>query len=97
VLRTLSIRNLVLTDALDITFGDGLNVITGETGAGKSVVLESLGFVLGWQNRALKLRPRGRAGRGSGRIRARSDAASFQISSGCRRCRPAMSCSCDGR
>jgi DNA repair protein RecN (Recombination protein N) len=57
VLRTLSIRNLVLTDALDITFGDGLNVITGETGAGKSVVLESLGFVLGWQNRAIKLRP----------------------------------------
>jgi DNA repair protein RecN (Recombination protein N) len=57
VLRTLSIRNLVLIDALEVTFGARLNVITGETGAGKSVVLECLGFVLGWQNRVTKLRP----------------------------------------
>ena len=57
MLRTLSIRNLVLIDVLEVTFGAGLNVITGETGAGKSVVLECLGFVLGWQNRVTKLRP----------------------------------------
>jgi DNA repair protein RecN (Recombination protein N) len=57
VLRTLSIRDLFLVEGLEVTFGTRLNVITGETGAGKSVVLECLGFVLGWQNRALKLRP----------------------------------------
>jgi DNA repair protein RecN (Recombination protein N) len=57
VLRTLSIRDLFLVEALEVGFGNRLNVITGETGAGKSVVLECLGFVLGWHNRTLKLRP----------------------------------------
>ncbi len=56
MLRTLSIRDLFLVESLEVAFSSSLNVITGETGAGKSVLLECLGFVLGWQNRALKVR-----------------------------------------
>ncbi|WP_271079666.1 DNA repair protein RecN [Aurantiacibacter sp. MUD61] len=47
MLTTLSIRNIVLIDALDLEFGRGLGVLTGETGAGKSILLDALGLVLG--------------------------------------------------
>ena len=50
MLTRLSIRNIVLIEALDLTFGRGLGVLTGETGAGKSILLDALGLVLG--NRA---------------------------------------------
>ncbi len=50
MLQSLSIRNIVLIEALDLEFGSGLSVLTGETGAGKSILLDSLGLVLG--NRA---------------------------------------------
>ena len=50
MLTALSIRNIVLIEALDLTFGPGLGVLTGETGAGKSILLDALGLVLG--NRA---------------------------------------------
>lgn len=50
MLRSLLIRNVVLIDKLDLEFGSGLSVLTGETGAGKSILLDSLGLVLG--NRA---------------------------------------------
>jgi DNA repair protein RecN (Recombination protein N) len=43
----LSIRNVVLIEALDLEFGPGLGVLTGETGAGKSILLDSLGLALG--------------------------------------------------
>ena len=52
MLRGLYIRNLLLIDRLDLEFQTGLNVLTGETGAGKSILLDSLGFVLGWRGRA---------------------------------------------
>jgi DNA repair protein RecN (Recombination protein N) len=52
MLRGLTIRDMLLIDRLDITFHSGLNVLTGETGAGKSILLDSLGFVLGWRGRA---------------------------------------------
>ncbi|PLS22435.1 DNA repair protein RecN [Neptunicoccus cionae] len=52
MLRGLSIRNMLLIDRLDLDFQSGLNVLTGETGAGKSILLDSLGFVLGWRGRA---------------------------------------------
>ncbi|HAV09951.1 MAG TPA: hypothetical protein DCX13_13880, partial [Rhodobacteraceae bacterium] len=45
MLRTLEIRDMLLIDRLDLAFQPGLNVLTGETGAGKSILLDSLGFV----------------------------------------------------
>ncbi|RIV87228.1 DNA repair protein RecN [Aurantiacibacter xanthus] len=50
MLTSLAIRNIVLIEALDLSFGAGLGVLTGETGAGKSILLDALGLVLG--NRA---------------------------------------------
>lgn len=47
MLTSLSIRNVVLIEALDLEFGPGLGVLTGETGAGKSILLDSLGLALG--------------------------------------------------
>lgn len=50
MLTRLAIRNVVLIEALDLEFARGLGVLTGETGAGKSILLDALGLVLG--NRA---------------------------------------------
>ena len=47
MLTALSIRDVVLIEALDLEFGSGLGVLTGETGAGKSILLDSLGLALG--------------------------------------------------
>jgi DNA repair protein RecN (Recombination protein N) len=47
MLRQLSIRDVVLIDRLDLEFESGLGVLTGETGAGKSILLDSLGLALG--------------------------------------------------
>ncbi|RIX32246.1 DNA repair protein RecN [Sphingomonas edaphi] len=47
MLRQLSIRDVVLIDQLDLEFEPGLGVLTGETGAGKSILLDSLGLALG--------------------------------------------------
>ncbi|MBU2959032.1 DNA repair protein RecN [Paracoccus sp. 1_MG-2023] len=56
MLRTLDIRDMLLIDRLELSFGPGLNVLTGETGAGKSILLDCLGFVLGWRGRADQVR-----------------------------------------
>jgi DNA repair protein RecN (Recombination protein N) len=47
MLRTLTIRNLAIIDALELEFGAGFEVLSGETGAGKSILIEALGLVLG--------------------------------------------------
>jgi len=47
MLKTLYIKNFALIDELTIEFGSGLNIITGETGAGKSILIGALGVVLG--------------------------------------------------
>ena len=47
MLRQLSIRDVVLIEALDLDFEPGLGVLTGETGAGKSILLDALGLALG--------------------------------------------------
>ncbi|SEK62786.1 DNA repair protein RecN [Pacificibacter marinus] len=52
MLRHLDIRDMLIIDRLELSFQPGLNVLTGETGAGKSILLDSLGFVLGWRGRA---------------------------------------------
>ena len=47
MLSSLSIRDVVLVEALDLEIRDGLTVLTGETGAGKSIILDALGLALG--------------------------------------------------
>jgi DNA repair protein RecN (Recombination protein N) len=52
MLRALDIRDMLIIDRLELAFQPGSNVLTGETGAGKSILLDSLGFVLGGRGRA---------------------------------------------
>jgi DNA repair protein RecN (Recombination protein N) len=57
MLTGLSIRNIVLIEGLDLSFSTGLSVLTGETGAGKSILLDSLGLALGARAEPPLLRP----------------------------------------
>ena len=66
MLRSLDIRDMLIIDRLELDFQPGLNVLTGETGAGKSILLDSLGFVLGWRGRAELVR----AGADQGEVQA---------------------------
>ena len=47
MLRTLHIENVAVIETADVDFGGGLHVLTGETGAGKSIVIDAIGAVLG--------------------------------------------------
>src|SRR6187431_2234715 len=47
MLRFLSIKRLAVIDAVEVEFDRGLNVLTGETGAGKSILVEAVGLLLG--------------------------------------------------
>jgi DNA repair protein RecN (Recombination protein N) len=69
MLRSLDIRDMLIIDRLELTLRPGLNVLTGETGAGKSILLDSLGFVLGWRGRAELVR----AGAEQGEVTAEFD------------------------
>ena len=66
MLRSLDIRDVLIIDRLSLELGPGLNVLTGETGAGKSILLDALGFVLGWRGRAELVR----AGAAQGEVTA---------------------------
>ena len=57
MLRALSIRNFVVVAALDVEFDAGFTVLTGETGAGKSILLDALGLLLGDRFEQRQLRP----------------------------------------
>lgn len=56
MLSALSVRNIVLIDQLDLGLGEGLTALTGETGAGKSILLDSLGLALGGRGDASLVR-----------------------------------------
>lgn len=56
MLRRLSVSNYILIDSLEIEFDPRLNIITGETGAGKSILLGALGLLLGNKNEGAALR-----------------------------------------
>ena len=47
MLESLKIKNFAIVEDIHVEFNRGLNIITGETGAGKSIIIESLGFALG--------------------------------------------------
>src|SRR6188472_4251519 len=57
MLETLAIRDMLLIEAAELRFRPGLNVLTGETGAGKSILLDCLGFLLGGRGRGGEVRP----------------------------------------
>ncbi len=69
MLRSLDIRDMLIIDRLELSLQPGLNVLTGETGAGKSILLDALGFVLGWRGRADLVR----AGAEQGEVTAEFD------------------------
>lgn len=71
MLTALEIRDILLIDRLDLAFKPGLNVLTGETGAGKSILLDALGLALGWKGRADLVR----AGAAQGEVTAVFDLA----------------------
>ncbi|MEM8687047.1 MAG: DNA repair protein RecN [Pseudomonadota bacterium] len=56
MLSALSIRDIVLIERLDLSFEDGMTVLTGETGAGKSILLDALGLALGSRGDAALVR-----------------------------------------
>src|SRR5438270_11881480 len=47
MLLSLQVRDLAIIDAVEVSFGPGLNVVTGETGAGKSILVDALSLALG--------------------------------------------------
>jgi len=57
MLRLLSIRNFAVVEALEIEFDPGFTVLTGETGAGKSILLDALSLLLGGRYETRQLRP----------------------------------------
>ena len=57
MLRALAIHNFVVVDALEAEFARGFTVLTGETGAGKSILIEALGLLLGDRFEQRQLRP----------------------------------------
>ena len=74
MLRFLRIEHLAVIDAVEVEFEPGLNVLTGETGAGKSMLVEAVGLLMGGRASA-DLDPHGRvAGAGSGGVRRRRPA-----------------------
>jgi DNA repair protein RecN (Recombination protein N) len=70
VLLGLAIRDIVLIEALELDFRPGLTVLTGETGAGKSILLDALGFALGRRPGRETARDLVRAGRAEGVVTA---------------------------
>ncbi|MEZ5559683.1 MAG: AAA family ATPase [Pseudomonadales bacterium] len=73
MLKALTVQDFALVTALDINFGDGLTVITGESGAGKSILLGALGLVLGERASASVVRP----GAGRADVSAEFDLSGF--------------------
>jgi DNA repair protein RecN (Recombination protein N) len=57
MLRSLSIRDYVIVDTLELDFSDGFTVLTGETGAGKSILIDALSLALGERAEAGVVRP----------------------------------------
>ena len=68
MLRELRIKNFAVIDAVELELGPGLNIITGETGAGKSIILNALGLIAGERGSSEIIRHQGRRGDRRGAI-----------------------------
>lgn len=79
MLRSLDIRDMLIIDRLTLEFQPGLNVLTGETGAGKSILLDSLGFVIGWRGRAELVRAGAAKGEVTAEFELPSDHAAWAV------------------
>ena len=55
MIKKLFVQNIFLIENLELEFKSGLNVLTGETGAGKSILLDCLGYLLGKKNTRIEL------------------------------------------
>ena len=62
MLQTLYVKNMALIDEMEIDLKDGLNILTGETGAGKSIIIDSISFALGEKVDKHMLREKDQAG-----------------------------------
>ena len=62
MLSSLTIKNILLIDLVELEFKTGLNTLTGETGVGKSVLLDCLGFALGWNKKSPSVREGAQSG-----------------------------------
>jgi DNA repair protein RecN (Recombination protein N) len=57
MLQSLKIKNYAIIDSTEIEFNNGLNIVTGETGAGKSILLGALGLILGERSDSKSIKP----------------------------------------
>ena len=55
MLQNLHVKNLALIDECEVEFSDGLNILSGETGAGKSIIIGSINLALGRRKHCLQL------------------------------------------
>ena len=62
MLRELTVANLALIDRLQLEFDQGLNILTGETGAGKSIIIDAVNLILGGRFSTESLRVGAEAG-----------------------------------
>ena len=69
MLELLHIENIAIIERADILFGGGFNALTGETGAGKSIVIDALGAVLGQRTSRELIRKKRSSARRSARFR----------------------------
>ena len=56
MLKSINISNFAVIDRLQVDFQAGLNLLTGETGSGKSIIVDALGLILGGRSSAAQIR-----------------------------------------
>src|SRR5262249_60138790 len=79
MLAALSIRDIVLIDKLDLEFGQGLSALTGETGAGKSILLDAFSLAIGGRGDAALVRRGASQGQGTASFDLAPDHLVFEL------------------